>query len=52
MSDSDTPEIPEAKAPEVSETEAKLKALKERVFGLDIYQKRLSPPSFDFKISF
>jgi len=30
----------------------KLKLLKEKIFNLDIYQKRLSPPSLNFDISF
>lgn len=50
---SPTPVItPEAVVPEITETEARLKTLKEDVFSLDVYQKRLSPPVFDFKISF
>lgn len=50
---SPTPEAtPETKALQVSEAGLKLKTLKERVFGLDVYQRHLSPPSFDFKISF
>lgn len=50
---STTPQsTPETEAPEVDETETKLKALKDRVFGLEVYQRRLSPPVFDFKISF
>lgn len=41
-----------AKTLETSDVALKLKTLKEKVFSLDVYQKHLSPPLFDFKISF
>lgn len=41
-----------SKIKSTDETEQALKALKERIFDLDIYQKRLTPPSVKFDIAF
>lgn len=50
---SPTPEVTsQTQSPEADETEAKLKILRDSVFSLDVYQKKLAPPVFDFKISF
>ena len=40
------------KNPEANESAEKLKSLKEKIFNLDIYQKRLSPPNINFDITF
>ena len=51
-----SPPTPEATIVPGKESEdeniTKLKGLKEKIFNLDIYQKRLSPPSVNFTISF
>lgn len=38
--------------PEANKNIEKLKNLKEKMFNIDIYQKRLSPPTINFKVDF